>query len=298
MTGRWPAAARMVALAVAGAAVVALMVAFGPSLTATGGRAQAATVVHPAGDDDARAVTDLPAAGADDPYHMLIDGILAALDTFWSEHAPEVGLTAIDPPAGGVIVVDSAAQMDPIDCIPTAARMVGNAIYCSSSDAIVIDGAALLPVVYHRYGPGGVITSLAHEYGHLVQQRIAPDRVAASTLQGEAGADCYAGAFVAAVVAGTVDGIHMGSAGLISTVAPLVDFADADGVPVSAPDAHGTAADRLAWFRDGMDNGVRACATVMQAHPPQQTPPQINARLYTAMGDPSVTADQLLRIIG
>lgn len=224
------------------------------------GRAQAAAYIDMTGID-----TPAGVGAVDGRTEALIGAIMADLTRFWSEELPPITRTPFTPLRGSIVAVDSSAVSGSAPCVAAPADIVGNAYYCPSDDGIVYDATTLIPVLLHRSGIGGLITTFAHEYGHAVQERIAAAEPGRSTeptptaLVTEARADCDAGAFLAWASAGHAPRLHVDSGILISAIGPLVDFSDPATVQPDDPTAHGLAVDRLTWFLTGFRGGAGAC---------------------------------------
>ncbi len=224
------------------------------------GRALAAASIDMTGVDTPSGVGTV-----DDRVEALIGAIMADLTRFWSEALPPITGRTFTPLRGSIVAVDSSAASGSAPCVATPADIVGNAYYCPSDDGIVYDATTLVPVLLHRSGIGGLITTFAHEYGHAVQERIAaavraPNAEPAPTaLVTEARADCDAGAFLAWATAGHAPRLHVDTGILISAIGPLVDFSDPATVQPDDPTAHGLAVDRLTWFLTGFRGGAGAC---------------------------------------
>lgn len=202
-----------------------------------------------------------------------VAGIMADLEDFWRS---EIG-SKFTPLKGGYALIDSAdtARTPAAMCATASASLTGNAYYCPVQDGIVIDAAALVPVLRQHYGIGGLAASLAHEFGHAIQARIGPtaeqqraDPARYPQILIEAQADCAAGAFLQWVVDGHSDRLRLPAPMLSKSVAPLLDFRDpADGT-VDDPLAHGLGLDRLRFALTGMRGGAAAChpMTVADLH--------------------------------
>lgn len=221
----------------------------------------------------------VPAAGAgahSAAEERLISAIIADLTTFWSQQMPTLTGRAFAPLKGGLTAMDSSAATGSAPCVASPGKIVGNAFYCPTDDGIVYDAATLVPVLLHRYGVAGLVTTFAHEFGHAAQAEIAappgpwadvssggaPEGAPGVELVAEARADCDAGAFLAWVIAGDAAHIHLGADALLDAVGPLLDFADPADVPATDPSAHGLALDRLTWMLRGYRGGVASCAAM------------------------------------
>ena len=205
----------------------------------------------------------------------MLSGIFGDLNAFWSVELPKLFDTPLIPLAGGYQAIDSSApdaSSTGTLCAATPARMVGNAFYCPAADGIIVDVGALVPVLTGHYGLGGLVASLAHEFGHAIQARIGPtaaDRAAHPadypSVVIEAGGDCNAGAFLAWVASGDAPHIHIPAGDLLRSVAPLVDFRDPVTTSVTDPAAHGLGLDRLTALLIGYRSGPAACRALIAA---------------------------------
>lgn len=198
-----------------------------------------------------------------------VSGILGDVEDFWRA---QLGAAAT-PLKSGYRLVDTA---DPVAdagstgaCSMNVDGLRGNAFYCPTNDSIVIDAAALVPVLRAQYGVGGLAASLAHEYGHAIQARIGPTQQQRDAAPGrypqillEAQADCTAGAFLRWVVDGHSRRLHLPASLLGSAVAPLVDFRDPSSASPTEQSAHGLSLDRLRFAMLGMRQGAAACSTM------------------------------------
>ena len=211
----------------------------------------------------------------------LIMATITDLTTFWSETMPVITGRPFVPLAGGLTAMDSTAGTGSAPCVSSPSQIVGNAFYCPSDDGIVYDAATLVPVLLHRYGIGGLVTTFAHEFGHAAQAEMAGTASGSAggsttgpadgstdshgSLLGEARADCDAGAFLAWVIEGHAEHVHLGEDALVDAVGPLLDFSDPATVSPSDPTAHGLALDRLTWVLRGYRGGATACRAMTTA---------------------------------
>lgn len=210
---------------------------------------------------------------------LLISATIEDLTTFWTAQMPALTGRKFVPLKGGITAMDSSAQAGSAPCVGSPGEIVGNAFFCPSDDGIVYDAATLVPVLLHRYGVAGLVTTFAHEFGHAAQAEIsqtpggsadAPSSGSGGSggtahggdLVAEAGADCDAGAFLAWVVAGHAAHVHLGPDALVDAVGPLLDFADPATASATDPSAHGLALDRLSWVLRGYRGGVSTCAAM------------------------------------
>lgn len=214
-------------------------------------------------------VTRVPAVGQTDRMSVqeqMVAAVLTDLEDYWGRVIPERFDLPADRLAGGVTAIDSAISSASAPCVTRADLAVGNAFYCASNDGIVFDSAVLIPVVLARYGPAGLATTFAHEYGHAIQARIGPtatDRAEAPqlypSLAVEAQGDCYAGAFLSWVAAGGSQFLALDADAMLPALGPLIDFADPATVSPVSSTAHGMTMDRWLWFHTGFTSGAAPC---------------------------------------
>jgi hypothetical protein len=219
-----------------------------------------------------------------------VAAVIDDLDTYWSQTLPQIAGTSFTPLRGGAIAVDSADLAAPTGsggtggttapCVSSPAAISGNAFYCPDDDGIVFDSSALVPVLLGHYGSAGLVAAFAHEFGHAIQARIGPtakDRAARPadypSLLIEGQGDCYAGSFLAWVIAGHAVSIHLTDGAMLAAIGPLVDFRDPVTVAADDPTAHGWGLDRLDSILLGYRDGAAAChaMTVASEHAIQGT---------------------------
>ena len=261
---------------IAAGAVVAIAVLRDGGFGAVRGTAQAADYIDVSG--GAMPIRRVPSSGSG-PHaaaeEHLIMATITDLTTFWSDEMPGLTGRPFVPLAGGLTAMDSTAGTGSAPCVSSPSQIVGNAFYCPSDDGIVYDASTLVPVLLHRYGIGGLVTTFAHEFGHAAQAEMAGTAGGSTggstaspsdgstdshgSLLGEARADCDAGAFLAWVIKGHAALVHLGEDALVDAVGPMLDFSDPATVSPSDPTAHGLALDRLSWVLRGYRGGATAC---------------------------------------
>ena len=196
----------------------------------------------------------------------MVGALLTDLAAYWSTALPAQLGSSFRPLTGGYVSMDATAASGSGPCVSSPDQIAGNAYYCPGSDAIVYDSAGLLPVLVGHYGVAGLTASFAHEFGHAIQARVGPtaaeraqDPARYPNLLIEAQGDCYAGAFLAWVVAGSAPHVRLPESSMVRAVAPLLDFRDQVGVPAGDPTAHGLSLDRLSSLLVGDRDGPNAC---------------------------------------
>ncbi|GAB2665806.1 neutral zinc metallopeptidase [Saccharopolyspora gloriosae] len=212
--------------------------------------------------------------------------VISDVQAYWAATLPAVTGRPWHDLDGGFFSVDTTASTGrPPPCSGSVSNLEGNAYYCASVDAIAWDRAALLPVLREHYGDAAVAVVLAHEVGHAVQQRSGVDVGAGSdAARVEAGADCYAGAFLRAAADGRTEHLRVSPAQLDQALHALIVFRDPIGTDASSGDAHGTSFDRITAFQDGHRDGPGRCADVpTERAPTGDAPDDGNAPLQAVV---------------
>jgi predicted metalloprotease len=264
-----------------GAMVAAVLVAVAVVVSVSGwpggltGTPTAGSVITPDGEGvPIRRVGDATDSAEFTGQEDLVRAVVADLTTFWAAALPPITGRPFTPLRGTLTAMDSTAASGSAPCVASPADIVGNAYYCPSADGIVYDATTLVPVLLHRYGIGGLVTTFAHEFGHAIEARITsahPGSPAPSPLTVEARADCDAGAFLAWVRAGRAPNTRLGADMMLRAIGPLVDFSDPVTLTPDDPTAHGLAVDRLSWFVEGYSAGAPACVRLGQKSEPLRT---------------------------
>lgn len=240
----------------------------GPRPPQVSGVAVAANRIDPAPADGIaiRRVPDRAAGPRSTAENAAVASVIDELDDYWSRTLPQIAGTSFVPLRGGVTAVDSAAPSGTAPCVTSPGSISGNAFYCPDNDGIVYDSSALVPVLLGHYGAAGLVAAFAHEFGHAIQARIGPtaaDRAAHPdqypSLLIEGQGDCYAGAFLAWVIGGHAESIHLTQDAMLAAIGPLVDFRDPVTVPADDAAAHGWGLDRLDSILLGYRDGAAAC---------------------------------------
>ena len=143
----------------------------------------------------------------------------------------------------------------------TACGIASTASYCRI-DRTIYFGYDLLEHSLATIGDFAAATVVAHEWGHEVQDELGLFRWAVVHrywIGKELQADCYAGMFAR----------HAAAMGLLEEgdleegAAMLASLGDDERMKRSSPQAHGTPAERVAWFRRGYQTGsLKVCKSV------------------------------------
>ena len=200
-------------------------------------------------------------------YRQSIDTALVDIQAYWSrEYRDLYGTRYIPVPQARIIAARPGVKIPRCQGQRLTYRDVsGNAAYCSVSNFVVFDDVGLMPDFYDRFGPFAVGLVLAHEWGHVIQDRAeVPDDTA--TVYTELQADCFAGAWTAHV-ADRPQGVAYEPGDLESAVAALLELRDVPGSSPDDPNAHGSAFDRVSAFQDGFLTGSERCAAYIEQPP-------------------------------
>lgn len=208
------------------------------------------------GDDGSpQALTAQPVAG--ESYTEALDEIVALLDEHWAETLPEEFDVEYSPPSD-VVPYDTGDASPKCGGEPPFPE---NAFYCPGNDIIAWDESGLMVPFYEEAGDAAVGFVLAHEWGHLIQNRLEAEFPI--TIEQELNADCLAGVFAGALQEeGLLEGGESLEPGtdLYEAAVGIYDFGDSPDVHWQDPDAHGQPEERLEAFEIGYDGGTQACA--------------------------------------
>ena len=199
-----------------------------------------------------------PDVAPDPESATLVERSLRDVERFWGANYPEVsGGKEFTPIQGGYHPYTEADP--PPDCGPQRGEYQPNAFYCPVDDFIAWDAQKLIPQLRQEFGPLLVGVVMAHEFGHAIQARLGVMRQQTVVLEQQA--DCYAGAWVADVLAGRSTAFKDVSPDqLDDTVAGVLLLRDQPGTSAEAEGAHGNAFDRVRALQDGVEKDVRTCA--------------------------------------
>jgi predicted metalloprotease len=192
------------------------------------------------------------------PSGDLVQQSLRDVERFWTTAFPPLADGASFKPVSGGLYPYTRNDPPP----PCGGQQSGyqpNAFYCPPDDFIAWDAQTLVPQLQEGFGPLLVGVVMAHEYGHAVQQRLRQPEQPTVVLEQQA--DCFAGAWVADVLAGRSTVFRdVQPAQLDNTVGGLLLLRDQPGTPALAPQAHGNAFDRVRAFQEGVEQGAGRCA--------------------------------------
>ena len=211
--------------------------------------------------------TDVEIIGTDgSELNDVIGNAVTDLEAFWTDAYPEAYGDPYEPLSGGLFAMDSSTTPDDIPCAAGAAieEILNNAFYCPPGDAVAWDQEFFMPGLAEQYGPFTAAVVIAHEWGHVIQDRA---QFEAPSVITELQADCFAGAWVARVDAGDSELFGVDTVQLDAALAGILSLRDAPGGEASDPLAHGSGFDRVGAFQDGFESGATRCAEYQNGDP-------------------------------
>jgi predicted metalloprotease len=205
------------------------------------------------------------------PFDTTVKNALSDVIAFWHRSYPKVDNGKPFPALRGGFYSVNGAEVLRTRRAPAAVAkegclakepsfVVDNAAYCTLDDSVVWDRSPLhlVPVLARHYGPTLVALVFAHEIGHAVQARLGITQRNLPTIDTESQADCAAGAFIAAALAGSAAHFRVNTAELDQALNGYLLVRDS--TPLSPQDiSHGNGFDRLSALQDGIRHGVTFC---------------------------------------
>ncbi|MCB0976604.1 MAG: neutral zinc metallopeptidase [Acidimicrobiales bacterium] len=203
-------------------------------------------------------LVELKVTGDDgNPLNKIATTAVSDLEQYWTVEFPKVYDDKYVPLKGGLFAYGSDTDPSTLPCpADSIDAMMGNAFYCPTDDAVAWDQEQLLPYLASEYGDFTVAVVLAHEWGHVIQQRAGGFEASVFT---ELQADCFAGSWVAHVHDSTRTHFDVNTAVLDQALGGVLFLKDAPGITSDEPTAHGSGFDRVGAFQDGFENGAAAC---------------------------------------
>jgi predicted metalloprotease len=226
-------------------------------------------------------------------FDQLARNALADVEAYWKEVYPTIsGGKQLQPVRGGVYSVTTGHPNTANACMERSPQAAdNNAFYCPLDDSFAYDRTGLVGQLAQHFGPEMAMVVIAHEYGHMIQNRLSIDR---PSIFMETQADCAAGAFTAAeyrVSQPYVTSPHFGEKppDLDRTIIGLILLRD--NAPHSAEDVgtHGSGFDRGSAFSDGFHNGAKFCYSDDWANRQFTERPYTTDDDYTSGGNQTLT---------
>ena len=187
----------------------------------------------------------------------LADGA-ALIDEFWESTFQDIFGESYGPPSDVYGYYPDDDYQD-VECGGEPAATPENAFYCGETDEIAWDEPGLFIPYYRENGDLAVGIVLAHEWGHLIQNRLELDFPI--TYEQELNADCLAGAWLGGMEdEGLLDGRAPGERGDIDeAIESIFSLGDSPDTPFEDPEAHGQPEERVDALGTGYEGGVEAC---------------------------------------
>ncbi|MBA3585921.1 MAG: neutral zinc metallopeptidase [Gemmatimonadetes bacterium] len=251
------------------------------------GASSGAALAAPAGGGDGNGNLIGDGGGEGISYRDTIDFSIEDIQAFWTATLPEVfGIEYED--VSEILPYDSESRpSDFNECTPAGAEyedIKDNAQYCLLDDTVTYDDESLFPRFYKELGPFAIAFALAHEWGHAIQGRVAPEAFTGEipSVYVELQADCYAGAWSDWVDSGESDLLQLDPGDLEVGIGGLLEVRDPIGVDPtdeSQIQPHGNGFDRVSAFQEGKDQGAARCADYFN------TPPLVTELPFTSEED-------------
>ncbi|MEX2627260.1 MAG: hypothetical protein WD225_10290 [Ilumatobacteraceae bacterium] len=198
------------------------------------------------------------------PYDDLVAAAIADIDAWLAELHPRLHDEPWEPLDGGIwpsypgrtdIPGCGETRTDPADVSEFVA------FYCAGRDFLVYDDGpgSLLGELAAEFGPSVMGVVLAHEYGHVVQDRLDVFDRGLPTVVTEQQADCFSGAWVDRLASGTSPYLTLTDADIRGALISMVAVRDPVGIDQFEPGGHGSAFDRIGAFQEGFTAGPERC---------------------------------------
>ncbi|MDX2140975.1 MAG: neutral zinc metallopeptidase [Chloroflexota bacterium] len=172
------------------------------------------------------------------------------IDDFWDETFKDFGFDYQTPE---IVLFESAQVRSGCGVAPA---QVGP-FYCNI-DHTMYYPAGFMERQWELHGDYAVVTIIAHEWGHAVQNLLGGLNTGDYTITIELEADCFAGAYTA-YANGESTKIRLDQSDIEEGATALFYAGDPDGTPWYDSRAHGTGDQRYEAFMVGFKDGVTAC---------------------------------------
>lgn len=227
------------------------------------------------------------AAGArakEPAYRETIELTVDDLQEYWADQLPALyGVEYDRIPERKIVAYTSTSKLP--RCGPGRLRykdVAANAFYCNAGQFIAYDDENLFPQLDEQFGDFTIVLTLAHEWGHAIQDQA---DLTGPTIALEQQADCFAGAWIRAVGDGASRRLSLREGNLDTGLAGYLTFRDPPGSDPAADGAHGSAFDRVGAFQEGYENGPERCAAFEGDPPPLTDIPFTDQTDFARGGD-------------
>lgn len=230
----------------------------------------------------------------DGPIDTVASSAGQDVERYWNARLPEHFGTTFEP-VERLVSYDSGA--DDFRICGASVRGLVNAFYCPEEDTVGWDRGTLLPLLDDQFGPIGVLTVMAHEYGHVVQHRlgeIAGVSAVTPTIVTELQADCFTGNYFRWVAENDSEFFEVSTSDGINQALSALHFVrDAPGDLRHDIDAHGTAFDRTYAFQVGFEQEPGACVEIDKRTVDERTTQYTFSEQDTREGDLPLTGETM-----
>jgi predicted metalloprotease len=184
-------------------------------------------------------------------YERSLNYTLFLINDYWKQNFPASRSRSYRPPQRVIAYYpDTRAPF-----CGGAREPPGNADFCANGrrNFVSFDEPGFMVPYYRKIGPVANATILAHEWGHLIQDRLG--LLYDVTVEKELNADCLAGVWSGhAVKENQVDLPDLNEARR-----QLIAIGDQPGVPWTGTSTHGTGPQRVRAFLTGLTGGLDGC---------------------------------------
>src|SRR6185436_5157018 len=161
-------------------------------------------------------------------YERTIELTVDDLQDYWAGEMPALyGVEYRRIPAAKIIPYTSTSKLP--RCGPGKVRyqdVAANAFYCSTGNFVAYDDENLFPQLDEEFGDFTIVLTLAHEWGHAIQDQAG---LSGPTIALEQQADCFAGAWVRSVGDGASSRLSLNEGNLDTGLAGFLTFRDPPG---------------------------------------------------------------------
>lgn len=186
------------------------------------------------------------------------------IEEYWAGNYPRT-MPDTNKPVTDLYSYDSHDASGQSVCGIETYRLV-NAFFCARGWLIAWDRDVFMPTARKFFGDMAIPGIMGHEYGHAVQSMAHLVKRSDGVLTAEQQADCFSGDYLRWVAAGKSRRFTLDAGdGLNKVLAGVITSRDPSDTGPTAPDAHGTALDRVSAFQLGFISGATACADISGA---------------------------------
>jgi len=217
-------------------------------------------------------ITDVVDVGSGKParaHDAFVAVAFTDIERWWSEAYPAVYGEPFEPLTGGLYAGYPGRDPEIPGCGEPETRYedltLYVAFYCEFGDFMAYDDGTdgILTPLAEDIGNAVMGVVLAHEYGHLIQERSGALDRPLPTIITEQQADCFAGGWTGQSYRGESDLLQLGDADVRAGLIAMLSVRDPVGTDQFAVGGHGSAFDRVGAFQEGFINGPARCAELL-----------------------------------